>query len=101
MPTGHGKAFRKNGKDGSETGLAKGPKMAPSQTAKNPIMLLNELRQGVEYKMVRESGDPHAKTFKFVVTVEGQSFEGTGKQAFDLFKICAVPPMPSVCVLVV
>ncbi|XP_068235962.1 double-stranded RNA-specific editase 1 isoform X2 [Palaemon carinicauda] len=50
----------------------------PSQTTKNPIMLLNELRQGVEYQLKRESGEPHAKTFAFQVTVDGQTFEGTG-----------------------
>ncbi|KAG7170814.1 Double-stranded RNA-specific editase 1-like 2 [Homarus americanus] len=50
----------------------------PSQTSKNPIMLLNELRQGVEYTLKQESGEPHAKTFTFQVTVEGQLFEGTG-----------------------
>ena len=58
-------------------------KLPPSHTAKNPIMLLNELRQGVEYKMLHESGDPHAKTFKFSVTVDGQTFEGTGKIYFQ------------------
>ena len=51
----------------------------PSQTSKNPIMLLNELRQGVEYTLRQESGEPHAKTFTFQVTVDGQLFEGTGK----------------------
>ncbi|XP_071546069.1 double-stranded RNA-specific editase 1 isoform X2 [Panulirus ornatus] len=50
----------------------------PSQTSKNPIMLLNELRQGVEYTMKQESGEPHAKTFTFQVSVDGQTFEGTG-----------------------
>lgn len=50
----------------------------PSQTSKNPIMLLNELRQGVEYQLKQESGEPHAKTFTFQVTVDGQVFEGTG-----------------------
>ncbi|KAG0713687.1 Double-stranded RNA-specific editase 1 [Chionoecetes opilio] len=49
----------------------------PSQTSKNPIMLLNELRQGVEYTLRQESGEPHAKTFTFQVTVDGQIFEGT------------------------
>lgn len=42
-------------------------------------MLLNELRQGVDYTLRQESGEPHAKTFTFQVTVDGQLFEGTGK----------------------
>ncbi|XP_045581268.1 double-stranded RNA-specific editase 1 isoform X2 [Procambarus clarkii] len=50
----------------------------PSQTSKNPIMLLNELRQGVEYMLKQESGEPHSKTFTYQVTVDGQLFEGTG-----------------------
>ncbi|KAK7086600.1 Double-stranded RNA-specific editase B2 [Halocaridina rubra] len=54
------------------------PNVGPSQTTKNPIMLLNELRQGVEYQLKRESGEPHAKTFAFQVTVDEQVFEGTG-----------------------
>lgn len=56
----------------------------PSQTSKNPIMLLNELRQGVEYTLRQESGEPHAKTFTFQVTVDGQLFEGTGKTFFSV-----------------
>ncbi|XP_071545538.1 double-stranded RNA-specific editase 1-like [Panulirus ornatus] len=50
----------------------------PSHTSKNPIMLLNELKQGVEYMLKQESGEPHSKTFIFQVTVDGQIFEGTG-----------------------
>ncbi|RXG54474.1 Double-stranded RNA-specific editase 1 [Armadillidium vulgare] len=69
----------KQGKDGSEGG--KEQKVAPSQMmTKNPIMLLNELRKGAEYKMLEESGDPQSKTFKFSVTVGGQCFEGTGSK---------------------
>ncbi|XP_045134277.1 double-stranded RNA-specific editase 1-like isoform X2 [Portunus trituberculatus] len=76
----------------------------PSQTSKNPIMLLNELRQGVEYTLRQESGEPHAKTFTFQVTVDGQLFEGTGnskkfakaaaaRQALSkLYGLIATPP---------
>jgi len=51
---------------------------ASPQTSKNPIQLLNESRQGVEYQLLQESGEPHAKTFTFRATVDGQSFEGSG-----------------------
>ncbi|XP_050738043.1 double-stranded RNA-specific editase 1-like isoform X2 [Eriocheir sinensis] len=76
----------------------------PSQTSKNPIMLLNELRQGVDYTLRQESGEPHAKTFTFQVTVDGQLFEGTGnskklakaaaaRQALSkLYGLIATPP---------
>ncbi|KAB7496683.1 Double-stranded RNA-specific editase 1, partial [Armadillidium nasatum] len=48
-------SFNKQGKDGS--GRSKEQKATPSQTVKNPIMLLNELRKGVEYKTLEESSD--------------------------------------------
>lgn len=48
-------------------------------------MLLNELRQGVEYTLRQESGEPHAKTFTFQVTVDGQLFEGTGKSFIFIY----------------
>ncbi|KAB7494717.1 Double-stranded RNA-specific editase 1 [Armadillidium nasatum] len=73
-----GASSNKQGKDGSEGG--KEQKVAPSQMAKNPIMLLNELRKGAEYKMIEETGDPQSKTFKFSVTIGGQCFEGTGSK---------------------
>ncbi|XP_066988616.1 double-stranded RNA-specific editase 1 isoform X3 [Macrobrachium rosenbergii] len=66
------------GSTASSTVTTTTPTGGPSQTTKNPIMLLNELRQGVEYQLKRESGEPHAKTFAFQVTVDGQTFEGTG-----------------------
>jgi len=50
----------------------------PSQSSKNPIMLLNELRQEVDYALQTETGEPHAKTFIFKVIVDGQPFEGSG-----------------------
>nr|XP_053629587.1 double-stranded RNA-specific editase 1-like isoform X2 [Cherax quadricarinatus] len=63
---------------GSSTPPSTSSPSGPSQTSKNPIMLLNELRQGVEYMLKQESGDPHSKTFTYQVTVDGQLFEGTG-----------------------
>ena len=64
--------------DGKSDGNTPAVSASSSHTAKNPIMLLNELRQGVEYTLVREAGEPHARVFTYAVTVDGQTFEGTG-----------------------
>ncbi|XP_067844105.1 double-stranded RNA-specific editase 1-like isoform X2 [Heptranchias perlo] len=57
--------------------------IAPSPFAmtsgKNPVMILNELRPGLKYEFVSESGESHAKNFIMAVTVDGQTFEGSGR----------------------
>ncbi|XP_030627135.1 double-stranded RNA-specific editase 1a isoform X2 [Chanos chanos] len=46
---------------------------------KNPVMILNELRPGLKYEFVSESGESHAKNFVMAVTVDTQTFEGSGR----------------------
>lgn len=46
---------------------------------KNPIMILNELRPGLKYEFVAESGESHSKSFTMSVTVDGEKFEGIGR----------------------
>uniref|UniRef100_A0A8C9RFQ3 Adenosine deaminase RNA specific B1 n=1 Tax=Scleropages formosus TaxID=113540 RepID=A0A8C9RFQ3_SCLFO len=46
---------------------------------KNPVMILNELRPGLKYEFVSESGESHAKNFVMAVTVDSQTFEGSGR----------------------
>ncbi|KAK1876556.1 Double-stranded RNA-specific editase 1 [Dissostichus eleginoides] len=46
---------------------------------KNPVMILNELRPGLKYDFVSESGESHAKNFVMSVTVDGQNFQGSGR----------------------
>ncbi|KAJ8282575.1 hypothetical protein COCON_G00050940 [Conger conger] len=58
--------------------LAPSPPPAPS-SAKNPVMILNELRPGLKYDFVSESGESHAKNFVMSVTVDAQTFEGSGR----------------------
>uniref|UniRef100_A0A8C7XNZ9 Adenosine deaminase RNA specific B1b n=1 Tax=Oryzias sinensis TaxID=183150 RepID=A0A8C7XNZ9_9TELE len=48
-------------------------------TGKNPVMILNELRPGLKYDFVSESGESHAKNFVMSVTVDTQTFEGSGR----------------------
>ncbi|GAB6022998.1 hypothetical protein CHUAL_007090 [Chamberlinius hualienensis] len=45
---------------------------------KNPVMLLNEIKSGLVYKVTGECGQPHAKTFTVTVEVDGLTFEGQG-----------------------
>ncbi|XP_019632107.1 PREDICTED: LOW QUALITY PROTEIN: double-stranded RNA-specific editase 1-like [Branchiostoma belcheri] len=46
---------------------------------KNPVMILNELRPGLKYEFVSETGESHAKNFVMAVTIDGQTFEGSGR----------------------
>lgn len=52
---------------------------ASSSSGKNPVMILNELRPGLKYEFVSESGESHAKNFVMAVTVDSQTFEGSGR----------------------
>ncbi|XP_036401703.1 double-stranded RNA-specific editase 1 isoform X1 [Megalops cyprinoides] len=57
---------------------APAPFSSPS-SGKNPVMILNELRPGLKYDFVSESGESHAKNFVMSVTVDSQTFEGSGR----------------------
>ncbi|XP_036622964.1 double-stranded RNA-specific editase 1 [Trichosurus vulpecula] len=51
----------------------------PSASGKNPVMILNELRPGLKYEFLSESGESHAKNFVMSVAVDGHNFEGSGR----------------------
>ncbi|XP_067012157.2 double-stranded RNA-specific editase Adar [Anabrus simplex] len=53
------------------------PRMPIFPGDKSPVMLLNELRPGIKYECVSETGEPYAK-FTMSVTIDGETFEGTG-----------------------
>ncbi|NXC16555.1 RED1 editase, partial [Corythaeola cristata] len=55
------------------------PSPYPSTSGKNPVMILNELRPGLKYEFLSESGESHAKNFVMAVAVDGQTFEGSGR----------------------
>ena len=46
---------------------------------KNPVMILNEMRPGLKYDFVSESGESHSKHFCMAVEVDGHRFEGSGR----------------------
>ncbi|XP_077870406.1 double-stranded RNA-specific editase 1-like isoform X2 [Saccoglossus kowalevskii] len=54
------------------------PLSSPPQ-GKNPIMLLNELRPGLKYEFVSETGESHAKNFVMSVVIDGQNFTGSAR----------------------
>ena len=45
---------------------------------KNPLMLLNELKPGLEYNFLSQDGPSHAPVFAMSVTVNDETFEGRG-----------------------
>ncbi|XP_070174973.1 double-stranded RNA-specific editase 1-like isoform X2 [Littorina saxatilis] len=52
----------------------------PAQAGeKNPVMILNEMRPGLKYEFVSETGKSHSKSFVMSVEVDGQKFEGSGR----------------------
>ncbi|XP_018090030.1 adenosine deaminase, RNA-specific, B1 L homeolog isoform X3 [Xenopus laevis] len=55
------------------------PSLFPPASGKNPVMILNELRPGLKYDFVSESGESHAKNFVMSVTVDNETFEGSGR----------------------
>ena len=52
----------------------------PNQpVGKNPIMILNEIRPGIKYDCVSESGESHFKNFVMSVDVDNITFHGEGR----------------------
>ncbi|GAA6106736.1 double-stranded RNA-specific editase B2 [Tachysurus ichikawai] len=49
-----------------------------SDTPKNAVVQLNELRPGLQYRTVSQTGPVHAPLFSIAVEVNGLTFEGTG-----------------------
>ena len=45
---------------------------------KNPLMVLNELKPGLEYRLTSQEGPSHAPVFVMSVTVNNDTFEGRG-----------------------
>lgn len=48
------------------------------RATKNSLMLLNEIRPGLNYQVVSQEGPTHCPTFVVSVVVDGHSFEGRG-----------------------
>uniref|UniRef100_A0A669EDJ6 Adenosine deaminase RNA specific B1a n=1 Tax=Oreochromis niloticus TaxID=8128 RepID=A0A669EDJ6_ORENI len=64
----------------AQSPLPPAPSTFISLTAgKNPVMFLNEVRPGLKYDFMSESGESHAKNFVMSVTVDSQNFQGSGR----------------------
>lgn len=50
-----------------------------SSADKNPVMILNEMRPSLKYEFVSETGESHSKCFVMSVTVDGNTFQGSGR----------------------
>jgi len=48
-------------------------------SGKNPVMIINEVYPEAEFSLVSESGEGLTKSFVMSVRVEGQSFQGSGR----------------------
>lgn len=53
-------------------------KLAWSDAPKNALVQLNELKPGLQFRMVSQTGPVHAPLFSIAVEVNGLTFEGTG-----------------------
>ncbi|CAL8312203.1 unnamed protein product [Merluccius merluccius] len=53
-------------------------KLSWSDSPKNALVQLNELRPGLQYRVASQTGPVHAPVFCIAVEVNGLSFEGTG-----------------------
>lgn len=53
-------------------------KLSWSEAPKNALVQLNELRPGLQYRMVSQTGPVHAPVFSIAVEVNGLTFEGMG-----------------------
>ena len=49
------------------------------QPMKSPCLALNELKPGIEYKVVGQDGPVHMPTFKISVELDGNTFIGEGR----------------------
>ena len=57
----------------------KGPPKSAFQPLKNPCLALNELRPGLEYKLIEQTGPVHMPTFKISIEFDGRTFTGEGR----------------------
>lgn len=77
--SGNGNGNNKFDSQGSDTAEENGHSASTAAEGKNPMMILNEIRPGVKYEYISESGDSHAKLFTMSVEVDGETFQGSGR----------------------
>merc|ERR1711931_96545 len=55
------------------------PGGVPPGQGKNAVVQLNEVKPGVEYKFVSQTGPVHSPVFKMEVEINGTAYSGEGK----------------------
>lgn len=82
-------------------------KTAPEEKAEPPqamnaLMRLNQLKPGLQYKLISQTGPIHVPVFTMAVEVDGKAFEASGpsKRTAKLHvavKVSTVPQMTKRC----
>jgi double stranded RNA-specific editase B len=67
------------GMNGNSATITSPRPVQPQPAGKNPVMILNEIRPGTKYEFISETGESHAKNFVMSVTVDNETFQGSGR----------------------
>ena len=54
-------------------------KIPDNPTDRHPVMLLNQMRPGIQFTEISREGTPPNLTFTLGVTVDGKSYTGVGE----------------------
>ncbi|KAJ8683653.1 hypothetical protein QAD02_019445 [Eretmocerus hayati] len=65
--------------DGDSDGAPPPKKKSKNPQPKNAVCALNELKTGVVYKVMSQTGPTHAPIFTIAVQIDGQTYEGKGR----------------------
>ena len=83
-----GKLTGKKRKQAAQLGLAPPP-------TKNAVVALNELRPGLEYRLLEQKGPTHLPTFVMQIQVNGQIFKAEGRTKKQAKHLCAQQALSS------
>ena len=76
---GEGMIVATPGMNGNGATVTSPRPVQPQPAGKNPVMILNEIRPGTKYEFISETGESHAKNFVMSVTVDSETFQGSGR----------------------
>lgn len=83
-----GKLKAKKRKQAAQLGLA-------PPLSKNAVVALNELRPGLEYRLMEQRGPTHLPTFVMKIEVNGQAFKAEGRTKKQAKHLCAQQALSS------
>lgn len=76
---GHVEKQSSNGENPAPQAEVKRPQPCAQALNKNPLMILNEMRPGLHFKMESEEGQSHSKLFVMSVNVDGIDYKGQAR----------------------